>query len=82
MSVATISAIEFKAKRVDLLDRLAERRLERVEVTKRWLRGGCPRDPGDRLLIAAARHLKMAIVTRDSRIATYATQRLVRLIGC
>jgi len=35
MSVATISATEFKAKCIDILDQLADGRLERVEVTKR-----------------------------------------------
>jgi antitoxin (DNA-binding transcriptional repressor) of toxin-antitoxin stability system len=35
MSVATINATEFKAKCLDILDQLADRRLERVEVTKR-----------------------------------------------
>ena len=35
MSVALISATDFKATCLDVFDRLADRRLERVEVTKR-----------------------------------------------
>jgi PIN domain nuclease of toxin-antitoxin system len=53
-----------------------------IAIAASWLPGDCPRDPGDRLLIATARHLNMPIVTRDSRIAAYAAQGLVALISC
>jgi PIN domain nuclease of toxin-antitoxin system len=39
-------------------------------------------DPGDRLLIATARHLGMPIVTRDRRIIAYAQAGWVRVIAC
>jgi PIN domain nuclease of toxin-antitoxin system len=39
-------------------------------------------DPGDRLLIATARHLGMPIVTRDRRIIGYAEAGWVRVIAC
>jgi PIN domain nuclease of toxin-antitoxin system len=39
-------------------------------------------DPGDRLLIAAARHLGMPIVTRDRQIIAYAEAGWVRVIAC
>jgi prevent-host-death family protein len=35
VDAVTVSATEFKATCLDILDRLADRRLERVEVTKR-----------------------------------------------
>ena len=39
-------------------------------------------DPADRLLIASARHLGAAIVTRDARIGDYAATGHVSLISC
>jgi len=39
-------------------------------------------DPGDRLIIATARHLGLPIVTRDSRIIAYAGIWFVTAIKC
>ncbi len=38
-------------------------------------------DPGDRLIIATARHLVVPIVTRDQRIAAYAETEEIRVIS-
>ncbi|HEX4110967.1 MAG TPA: type II toxin-antitoxin system VapC family toxin [Stellaceae bacterium] len=39
-------------------------------------------DPADRLIIATARHLNAAIVTRDDRILDYAKRGHVKAIAC
>jgi PIN domain nuclease of toxin-antitoxin system len=39
-------------------------------------------DPGDRLIIATARHLGMPLVTRDSKIIAYARAGHVQVIPC
>jgi PIN domain nuclease of toxin-antitoxin system len=46
------------------------------------LPGDLHRDPGDRLLIATARHLGAPIVTRDRRILAYAKAGHVWAIAC
>jgi PIN domain nuclease of toxin-antitoxin system/antitoxin (DNA-binding transcriptional repressor) of toxin-antitoxin stability system len=53
-----------------------------IAIAASRLPGDCHRDPGDRLLIATALHLSIPIVTRDARIADYAAQGHVGLIGC
>lgn len=39
-------------------------------------------DPGDRLIIATARHLNIPIVTRDAKIIAYADAGHMRVIPC
>lgn len=39
-------------------------------------------DPADRLLIATARHLGAPIVTRDRRIAAYASSGYIQVVAC
>jgi PIN domain nuclease of toxin-antitoxin system len=39
-------------------------------------------DPGDRLIIATARHLGIPIVTGDHKILAYAEAGFVRVIPC
>jgi PIN domain nuclease of toxin-antitoxin system len=53
-----------------------------IAVDASYLPGDLHGDPGDRLLIATARHLGMPIVTRDRRIIEYAEAGWVRVIAC
>jgi len=53
-----------------------------LAVDASYLPGVLHGDPGDRLLIATARHLGMPIVTRDRRIIEYAGAGWVRVIAC
>jgi PIN domain nuclease of toxin-antitoxin system len=53
-----------------------------IAVDASYLPGELHGDPGDRLLIATARHLGMPIVTRDRRIVDYAEAGWVRVIAC
>jgi hypothetical protein len=46
------------------------------------LSGNLHADPGDRLIIATARHLGMPIVTSDRKILAYAEAGFVRAIPC
>ena len=46
------------------------------------LPGQVHRDPADRLLIATARELGVALVTRDRRILDYAARGHVQAIAC
>lgn len=39
-------------------------------------------DPGDRIIVATARHLGIPVVTRDSKIVAYAGSGHVRVIAC
>ena len=43
---------------------------------------GLHNDPGDRLLVATARHLSLAIITRDRKILDYAALGHVAAIPC
>jgi PIN domain nuclease of toxin-antitoxin system len=47
-----------------------------------YLPGDLHGDPADRLIIATARHLGAAIVTRDSRIVVYSRWGYVRVVPC
>lgn len=47
-----------------------------------FLPGNFHRDPGDRLLIATARHLDAALITRDRMILAYAAEGHVQAIAC
>ncbi len=53
-----------------------------IAIDAAHLPGDFHRDPGDRLLIATARHLAIPIVTRDRLILAYAEQGHVRAIAC
>jgi PIN domain nuclease of toxin-antitoxin system len=53
-----------------------------IAIDASYLPGELHGDPGDRLLIATARHLGMPIVTRDRRIIAYAEAGWVRVIAC
>ena len=53
-----------------------------IAIDASFLPGEVHGDPGDRLLIATARHLGMPIVTRDRRIIAYASAGWVRVIAC
>jgi PIN domain nuclease of toxin-antitoxin system len=53
-----------------------------IAVDASYLLGELHGDPGDRLLIATARHLGLPIVTRDRRIVEYAGAGWVRVIAC
>jgi PIN domain nuclease of toxin-antitoxin system len=53
-----------------------------IAVAASMLPGDPHADPADRLIIATARDLSLAIVTRDSRIAEYAGQGHVSVVGC
>ena len=43
---------------------------------------GLHEDPGDRLLVATARVLGLAIVTRDRKILDYAAMGHVKVVTC
>jgi len=53
-----------------------------IAIDASYLPGDLHGDPGDRLLIATARHLGMPIVTRDRRIVAYAEAGWLRVIAC
>jgi len=53
-----------------------------IVIDASYLPGELRGDPGDRLLVATARHLGMPIVTRDRRIIAYAEAGWVRVIAC
>jgi PIN domain nuclease of toxin-antitoxin system len=53
-----------------------------IAIDSAYLPGDLHGDPGDRLLIATARHLGAPIVTRDRRIISYAETGCVRVIAC
>ncbi len=53
-----------------------------IAIDASFLPGDMHGDPGDRLLVATARHLGMPIVTRDQKILRYAEDRYVAVIGC
>lgn len=46
------------------------------------LPGDLHADPGDRLIVATARHLGVPIVTRDSKIIDYAKSGFVEVVPC
>jgi len=45
------------------------------------LPGTCHNDPADRILIATARHMDMAIATADAAIGAYAAQGYLKVLG-
>jgi PIN domain nuclease of toxin-antitoxin system len=53
-----------------------------IAIDASWLPGNLHGDPGDRLIIATARHLRIPIVTRDSKIIAYAAAGHIEVIAC
>jgi PIN domain nuclease of toxin-antitoxin system len=53
-----------------------------IAIDSSHLPGRLHADPGDRLIIATARHLGMPIVTSDRKILAYAEAGFVRVIPC
>jgi PIN domain nuclease of toxin-antitoxin system len=53
-----------------------------IAIDASWLPGDLHGDPGDRMIIATARHLRIPIVTRDSNIIDYAAAGHVEVIAC
>jgi PIN domain nuclease of toxin-antitoxin system len=53
-----------------------------IAIDASHLPGDLHGDPGDRLIIATARHLGLPVVTRDRRIIAYAEAGFVQAISC
>ncbi len=53
-----------------------------IAIDASYLPGDLHGDPGDRLIIATARHLGVPIVTRDRKIIAYARSGLVGVVPC
>lgn len=53
-----------------------------IAIDSSWLPGALHGDPADRLIVATARHLGAAVVTRDRAILDYAVQGHVTTIAC
>ncbi len=53
-----------------------------IAIDAATLPGGFHRDPADRLLMATARKMDLAIVTSDRKILDYAAAGHVRAIAC
>lgn len=53
-----------------------------IAIDASYLPGELHGDPGDRLMIATARHLGTPIVTRDSKIIAYARDGHVQVVPC
>jgi PIN domain nuclease of toxin-antitoxin system len=53
-----------------------------IAIASSWLPRDLHGDPGDRLIIATARHLGIPIVTRDQRIVAYSETGEVAVIVC
>jgi PIN domain nuclease of toxin-antitoxin system len=53
-----------------------------IAIDASYLPGNLHGDPGDRLIIATARHLGVPVVTRDSKIIAYARSGLVGVVLC
>ena len=53
-----------------------------IAIDASFLPGELHGDPGDRLIVASARHLGAPIVTRDSRIIAYGRHGYVEVIPC
>ncbi len=53
-----------------------------IAIDASWLPGELQGDPGDRLIVATARHLGVPVVTRDSRIIAYGREGHARVVGC
>lgn len=53
-----------------------------IAIAASWLPGEMHGDPGDRLIVATARHLGLPIITRDRRIIGYGETGEVSVIVC
>ncbi len=56
--------------------------LPEIAIAASWLPGDIHADPGDRAIIATARHLVMPVVTRDAKIIAYAEAGEVSVMAC
>lgn len=75
--VEIVVAQIFDSKRVTIADLTAE-----ICWRANFLPGEPHRDPADRLLIATARQMNLALVTRDRAILDYAAQGHVATLEC
>lgn len=53
-----------------------------IAIESSYLPGGLHADPGDRLIVATARHIGAPVVTRDRKIIAYAEAGFVDVIAC
>ena len=53
-----------------------------IAIDASYLPGSLHGDPGDRLIVATARHLGVPVVTRDRRIIAYARAGFVTIVPC
>lgn len=53
-----------------------------IAIDASYLPGEFHADPGDRLIVATARHLGLPIITRDRKIIAYADRGFVDVIAC
>ena len=74
--------IDNTAKDVEIQLLLQPGQSPEIAIDASHLPGDLHGDPADRLIVATARHLGAAIVTRDSRIIAYAGSGHVRVVPC
>jgi PIN domain nuclease of toxin-antitoxin system len=67
----------FDVPQVKLADMSAE-----LLIASSFLPGEAPRDPADRILVATARDLGAALVTRDRALVDYGAQGHVKVVVC
>lgn len=53
-----------------------------IAIDASHLPGNLHGDPGDRIIVATARHLNAPVVTRDTKIIDYAEAGHVRVVRC
>jgi PIN domain nuclease of toxin-antitoxin system len=53
-----------------------------IAIEASWLPGDLHGDPGDRLIVATARHMQIPVVTRDGPILAYGAQGHVDVVPC
>ena len=53
-----------------------------IAIDASWLPGELHGDPGDRMIIATARHLRIPVVTRDRKMIAYGAAGHVEVVAC
>ena len=53
-----------------------------IAVDASWLPGDIHGDPGDRLMVATARDMRLPLVTRDAAILAYSRQGFISVLPC
>jgi PIN domain nuclease of toxin-antitoxin system len=53
-----------------------------IAIDASWLPGELHGDPGDRMIIATARHLRIPVVTRDRKMIAYGAAGHADVIAC